>query len=327
MVRESMQYVDEPSFTVPAAAETTPVASADDAADDPAIWVHPTRPEQSLILGTDKQSGIGVYSLDGELKQFLPIGAPNNIDLRQRVVVGGTRLDLAVASNRADDTVTLLAVDSGGVQEVGRFAVSQEPYGICMGVHQSQVLVFVTYKTGEVEIHGLESVGPAKASQLGAVKLASQLEGCVYDEATSQLFIGEEGKGIWKTTLSRSDRGISAAPVQLIDAVGGQSGIVADVEGIAIYHDGEDSLLVVSSQGNDSYALYSLASGAFVSRFRIVAGGAVDGSQETDGLEATSQSLGAAYPRGILVVQDGFNAPAGTPQNFKIVDWSVIEKM
>ena len=28
-------------------------------ADDPAVWVHPTRPERSLIIGTDKQEGPG----------------------------------------------------------------------------------------------------------------------------------------------------------------------------------------------------------------------------------------------------------------------------
>ena len=34
--------------------ETEPVASSDDTADDPCIWVHPTDPSLSLIIGTDK---------------------------------------------------------------------------------------------------------------------------------------------------------------------------------------------------------------------------------------------------------------------------------
>ena len=46
-------------------AETKPVNSLGDAADDPAIWVNELNPQQSLIFGTDKRKGIHVYSLDG----------------------------------------------------------------------------------------------------------------------------------------------------------------------------------------------------------------------------------------------------------------------
>lgn len=325
--REQWVYEDEPSFVVPAAAETTPVASADDAADDPAIWVHPTQPEQSLILGTDKQSGVAVYSLNGQLKQFLAIGEPNNIDVRQGLMFGTSAIDVAVTSNRADNTVTMLGVDADGVREIGRFAVSEEPYGICLGILHSHVMVFVTYKTGAVEMYQVQSLLPVAARQVGSLKFASQLEGCVFHEPTDQLVIGEEDHGIWITTLSFQDGEVAAANVRLLDAVAGDNGIAADVEGVAIYQDGDNSRLVVSSQGNDSYALYSLIDGNFIARFRIVAGLQADGVQETDGLEVSSRALGAAYPRGILVVQDGFNAPAGSAQNFKIVDWRLVEEM
>ena len=45
--------------------ETRPVPNRDDAADDPAIWIHPLSPELSLILGTDKQGGLHLYDMDG----------------------------------------------------------------------------------------------------------------------------------------------------------------------------------------------------------------------------------------------------------------------
>ena len=34
--------------------ETDPVTDRDDTADDPCVWVHPTNPSRSLIIGTDK---------------------------------------------------------------------------------------------------------------------------------------------------------------------------------------------------------------------------------------------------------------------------------
>src|SRR3546814_17336752 len=34
--------------------------------DDPAIWIHPTDPSKSIILGTDKDSDGGLYAYDLE---------------------------------------------------------------------------------------------------------------------------------------------------------------------------------------------------------------------------------------------------------------------
>ena len=45
--------------------ETEPVLSTEDAADDPAIWVHPTDAQLSLVIGTDKQYGLEVYGQMG----------------------------------------------------------------------------------------------------------------------------------------------------------------------------------------------------------------------------------------------------------------------
>lgn len=47
---------DPPPVPVTAQTETAPVPESGDAADDPAIWVHPTDPARSLI-GNDKKGG------------------------------------------------------------------------------------------------------------------------------------------------------------------------------------------------------------------------------------------------------------------------------
>jgi myo-inositol-hexaphosphate 3-phosphohydrolase len=50
---------------VAATVETEPVPHSADAADDAAIWIHPTDPSLSTVLGTDKVEGggLGVYDL------------------------------------------------------------------------------------------------------------------------------------------------------------------------------------------------------------------------------------------------------------------------
>src|SRR5690606_31613375 len=51
--------------------QTDPIPSPGDAADDPAIWLHPSDPAQSRVLGTDKRNGLAVYDLQGRQLQYL----------------------------------------------------------------------------------------------------------------------------------------------------------------------------------------------------------------------------------------------------------------
>ncbi len=306
----------------PATRETAAVGSPADAADDPAIWIDAAAPERSIILGTDKQAGLYAYTLEGSVTQFLPVGALNNIDLRQGVAAGAFSGDIAAASNRSDNTITLFVIENGKLRKSGAFASTiVEPYGLCMGNSAGAVMVFVAYKTGDLIAYRL--TGEGTGVEAARLKLATQLEGCVFDDEAGTLYIGEEGRGVWKASFANE---LFGAPA-LVDEVGGVSGITADIEGMALYKIGPASgYLIVSSQGDYSYAVYDRSGdNRFLGRFRIGPAGAVDGAEETDGLEATPVALGADFPAGALIVQDGFNLPKGQKQNFKIVDWRSIE--
>jgi 3-phytase len=52
----------------------------------------------------------------------------------------------------------------------------------------------------------------------------------------------------------------------------------------------------------------------------------IDGVSETDGLEVSSIDFGAAFPEGMLVVQDGHKVMPEAPQNFKYVSWEKIRR-
>jgi 3-phytase len=109
-----------------AAAVETPALFDDDAggnadADDPAIWLHPRRPDASVVVATAKEGGLEVYRLDGRRLQHIaapaapgPEDAPgrfNNVDLVYGFDVGGRRVDLAVVSDRGRDRVRFYAID------------------------------------------------------------------------------------------------------------------------------------------------------------------------------------------------------------------------
>lgn len=304
--------------------QTAPVREAGDAADDPAIWVHPRRGAQSLILATDKKRGLAVYGLDGRERQFLPVGRINNVDLRQGLSYGGRKLDLAVATQRDEAGLVLFGVSPAGrVGELARLKTGLEDiYGVCVGRNAEGGLdVFPNDKDGRVLQLRLRLAGTAwLVERVNEFRLDSQPEGCVVDEAQQALFVGEEKRGVWRQDLARPG---SAA--QLVIPVG--PALVPDVEGVAIHP--ERGWLVVSSQGSDSYAIYdSRPPYALRGSFAIGTNAAlgIDAVSETDGLDLSSANLGGAYAGGVLVVQDGHKRLPQGPQNFKLVPWAAVER-
>jgi len=305
--------------TVSASVETDIMPGTGDRADDPAIWVNPANPEASLILGTDKSNGLYVYALDGSTKQFLDVGMVNNVDLRG---------NLAVASNDEIGGLSWFIIDaeSANVSHIGDTPVDMvEPYGACLGIVAGAPVAGVTYKDGTAQLWSatIADDGEITSTLSRTIKLASQLEGCVFDDQHQRLFIGEEAMGIWSLDLSDP----ASEPV-MVDTIAASNGLVADVEGLSIWK-AEDGTgyLVASAQEADRYVVYDrLPPHAPRGIFSIVesADGAIDGVSHTDGLDVVSPSL-PGYPRGLLVVQDDTNGGLSRGQNFKLVDWAAIE--
>ncbi len=124
--------------TIAAAAETTPVPDACDAADDPAVWVDEADPEASLIVATNKLRGLVVYGLDGAVVSTNDVGRVNNVDLRDGVDVGGKETIVVAATNRTTWTIDVLSLDpeSGDLTPLLDDPISpdfdEDPYGLCL---------------------------------------------------------------------------------------------------------------------------------------------------------------------------------------------------
>lgn len=323
---EQLMAASLPAFTVTADIETAPVASLDDAADDPAIWRDRQDPKKSLIIGTDKRAGIHVYDLQGQQVSFTPSPRLNNVDLRDRAMIAGKTSILVVASDRQDVTKAAIAVfrlDVGTRKLVplANIAIGPgEAYGMCLWQRKSDgaVYAFLVLKDGRIDqvVLDLKAAIPT-GKVVRTMKLGTQSEGCAVDDRTGLLYVAEEDVGIWRFA---ADPAASTQPTILGRADG--KSLVADAEGLAIIPKGRrGGYLIASSQGDYAYTLYDLQSGAYLTRFRIT-DGPVDGVQETDGLEFMPGRFGPDFPNGILVVQDGDNAPE--TQNFKYIDWRKI---
>ena len=313
--------------TVPAVTETEPVASADDAADDPAIWRNRRAPGKSLVVATDKQAGVHVYDLAGKRLSYTPAPRLNNIDLRE--ARGGITV---VASDRADVRqahVSLFDLDpvTAALRPLGRFPVGAgEAYGMCLWTRprDGALFGFVVLKDGRIDQIAIDrsddrSGVTVQVRTVRSMKLGTQSEGCVVDDRTGLLYVAEEDVGLWRFAAD-PDAPTTATAIARVDG----ATLAADAEGLALAPTGRNGgFLIVSSQGDSAYTLYRLPGVTYAGRFRI-GGGVIDATSETDGIDLVLGNFGPAYPGGLVVAQDGDNAPA--TQNFKYVSWAAVRR-
>lgn len=312
-----------------ASAQTTPVAAFGDAADDPAIWINEQDTKNSLILGTDKRRGLMVYDLAGNKVQSLNVGRLNNVDVRQHQGINNETHTWITASNRTLNSISVFTVDGDNkLNHVTEVATNLlEIYGMCMYSSDSGHYVFVNDKSGLFQQYKLTGNANSVTGELvREFTLPSQPEGCSADDKLGQLFAGEEDAGIWYIGAEPT-AGNKAVKLQSVNEQ-----LVADVEGMEIYHANDARYLVVSSQGDNSYVLYNISddtqpSLSFAGKFNVIANldKGIDGVGETDGLTVTAKAL-PGYPEGMLIVQDGYNRMPLQPQNFKVIDWREVKK-
>ncbi|WP_454715440.1 phytase [Caulobacter segnis] len=317
---------------VHATMETVPVDHDGDAADDPAIWVHPTDPGKSAIIATDKKGGLAVYDLSGQRLQFLPDGKMNNVDLRGGFKLAGKTVTLIAASDRTHKSIALYTIDpdtrqltniADGVQPTNL----SDPYGLCMyRDRKGGTFVFVGDPDGLVRQWKLTATpaGKVKAEAVRDLRFDTQTEGCVADDETGALYVAEEDVALWRLGADAKAGSTKKVVAKITD----NPALKDDLEGIGLYAQaGGKGFLVLSSQGNNTYAVFRReGDNAYVGSFAVTADGAktIDGISETDGLDVTSASLGAGLEGGAFVAQDGRNISPPEHQNFKLVPWSAI---
>ena len=313
--------------------ETVPVTHGGDAADDPAIWANAADPAGSLVIGTDKQGGLHVYDMSGRSLHFAADGKMNNVDLRDGFKLGPERVILVTASDRTNKAVAIYRLDTAAKQLVNVADGIQpsglsDPYGQCMykSPQTGRYYVFVSDPDGLVRQWELVATphGKVRLKQVRDLRFSSQTEGCVADDRSGTLYVAEEDIGLWTVTAEPRRGAVPAA----IDKVESNPKIKDDLEGVGIYDlGGGRGYIVVSSQGNNSYAVYRREGDhAYLGSFSVIADPAkgIDGISETDGLDVSSANLGPGFEQGAMIAQDGRNMMPVETQNFKMVPWSAI---
>jgi len=335
-----------PTDMATAAVETQPAESAGDTVDDITIWVHPTDRTRSLVIGANHgDSTVEVYDLAGQRLQRIEAGGTNNIDSRPGFSFSGGTVDLVGVGGggtssgrmtffRVDpDTRELSNITAGGSVRVTSgygFCMYRSPlsgalyaFGVNPGGRVEQVELFDDAGMVNGRVVRTIEVGPQPVPPTaGNPEGDNRLEACVADDGTGKLYIGEEGRGIWKYGAEPGDP-TSSADRELVAGTEADGGhIVPQVEGLTIvYGLGGTGFLIASSQGDFTFNVYRReAPHEFLRKVQVADGPAADGCERTDGIDAVAADFGPAFPQGLFACQDNANtAPAAGNQNFKYV--------
>jgi 3-phytase len=319
-----------PIATVTATLETEPVTHSKDAADDAAIWIHPTNPAQSTLIGTDKKGALEVYDINtGRKIQTIPLTTVN-VDLRYNFPLAGQRVAIVATRSSIRDTAVFYKVNPATrlLEEVTDSAVRIGAGGTAL--YRSPVtgkFYYFSNRAGKFMQYELFDTGNGTigARRVRTVKYGSGVsEGIVADDIHAALYVSHENVGLLKF-VAEPHGGSQYTVVDRPVAQGGH--FTPHLEGLTIYYRSDGTgYLLASSQGSHSYNIYERAAPHnYIGTFSI-ANGVVDGTSETDGIDVTNFPLGPSYPQGLFVVQDGANVDGGAKanQNFKLVPWERI---
>jgi len=188
-----VQHVQIDSVVV-ADVETQPVnaMTGEDAADDPAIWIHPADAAKNIIIGTNKDAGISIYNLEGDELHFFPVGEGNNIDVRYGFQFGnGEKADIAACSERIHNKILVFRIngEDGSLTDIGGDRLLSEiveVYGFSLyRSHKTgKFYAFMNGKSGIIEQWELSPYGDEEISGqiVRTLHVDTQPEGMVTDD-------------------------------------------------------------------------------------------------------------------------------------------------
>ena len=291
--------------------------------DDPAIWIHPTDPSQSLIVGTDKNPEDGalvVFDLDGKIlpeKTVRPLLRVNNVDIEYGLMLGGELVDIAVGTERGANKIRVYSlpdmkeIDNGGI-EVFTDQEERRPMGISLYKRQSDGTIYaiVGRKSGpsegylwqyKLEDDGNGNVIGVKVREFGAYSGLNEIEAIAVDDPLGYVYYSDEGSGVRKYHADPDAEG-AGEELAIFATRFGPEGFTRDNEGISIYqiNDGTGYILV-SDQHGDKFRIYKREGEADNPHKHLFVKSVPVRTHESDGSEITSVVVNDNFPTGLFV--------------------------
>jgi 3-phytase len=299
--------------------------------DDPAIWIHPTNPESSLILGTDKEGNengaLYVFDLTGKIDTVLKgFDRPNNVDIRQGCVFGQDTLDIAVVTERNKNRIRVMSlpdmrfIDQGGIQ-VFEDSPAREVMGVGLYLRPTdkQLHAIVSRKenpdTTDSYLYQYLLEGDSSGQitgrfvrMFGRFSGTKEIEAVVVDDALGFVYYSDEGFGVRKYHADPLMGNVELASF-------GLQGFVDDREGISIYHTSDSTgYILVSDQGANRFQVFRReGTHQYLGTISVQA-------VSSDGSEVTHHNLSAQFPQGLFVAMSD-------NKTFELYDWRHLNQI
>lgn len=302
--------------------------------DDPAIWINRADPTHSIVLGTDKgdsTGGVYVFGLDGHIdhkRSVTPLRRMNNVDIEYGMSFGTTQRDIAVATERRRMVLRVFSlpdmklVDGGGIV-VFDGDTSRAPMGIALykRPRDGQVFAIVGGKSGPtngtylaqyaLRVEGGQVKG-TKVREFGMYSGKKEIEAILVDDALGYVYYSDEGFGVRKY---HADPDSGSAEL----AVFATTGVTEDHEGLAVYaKDAKTGYIVLSDQASNRIHVFPREGANGNPNSHPLLAIIPVRAQQTDGLEITNESLGPAFPHGMLAMMSNRGA-------FHFYKWEDVE--
>ena len=220
--------------------------------DDPAIWMHPSDPSKSLVIGTDKDSlgALYVFNLEGKVIDSLVrkgIQRPNNVDVGYGLALADGLTDFAVTGERLTSRLRFFSLPDMQELNLGGFEIFQgeegSEYRDLMGV-----ALYKSPKTGKQYVIAGRKNGPKDGTYLWQYEITAaaddiqlelvrkfgqysgkkEIEAIAVDAALGYIYYSDEGVGVRKYA-AEPDMGNEEL------ALFATEGFADDHEGISIY--------------------------------------------------------------------------------------------
>lgn len=302
--------------------------------DDPAIWIHPTDPTKSLIIGTDKDTdgGLYMYDLDGKIiKKSEVLKRPNNVDVAYGLLINGKKVDIAVTTERESNKIRifslpdLTAIDNGGI-EVFVGETERDPMGISLYTRPTDGTIFaiVGRKFGpsgtylwqyQLTDSGDGSVSATVVRKFGNFSGKKEIEAIAVDNELGYVYCSDEQFGVRKYYADPAKNDNTEL------AIFGQKDFKSDHEGIAIYKKtATTGYILVSNQQANTFIVYAREGTNGNPNDHKMLAEIPTSTIECDGADATNINLGNKFPNGLFVAMSN-------GMTFHLYDWNEIQKL
>jgi len=307
--------------------------------DDPAIWIHPQDASKSLIIGTDKEVGGGLYAYDlnGKIVNSFPdMARPNNVDIAYGLILNGKKTDIAVTTERKTHKIRIFSlpdlkpIDNGGIEVFVGETGEDERDGMGLALYtkkidslSTEIHAIVGRKTGpsgsylwqyKLSDDGTGNLNGEVIRKFGSYSGKKEIEAIAVDNELGYVYYSDETAGV-KKYYADPEKGNKEL------AFFGQKDAKRDHEGIAIYKkDAATGYILVSNQQRNTFLVYPREGANGNPNEHTLLAEIPVSTIECDGADASSVNFGPKFPNGILVAMSNGMV-------FHIYDWNKIQEL